>query len=78
MGYEAKDLNKYLDTVIATKQNNSNTSMQQMLEAYIGVGGMFKTLNVDMAEGAAILGILAIEVKKVLKLVTILIQFLLT
>lgn len=63
LGYEAKDLNKYLDTVIAT-QNNSNTSMQQMLEAYIGVGGMFKTLNVDMAEGAAIIGILANRGKK--------------
>lgn len=57
-GKEAADLPQYLD-IITAAQSNSNTSMQQMLEAYVEVGGTFKNLNVPMEESAAILGTLA-------------------
>lgn len=57
-GKNADDLSKYLD-IVATAQSKSNTSMQQMLEAYVEVGGTFKNLNVPMEESAAILGTLA-------------------
>ena len=36
MGVETKDLAHYLD-VVAAAQSNSNTSMQQLLEAFCGM-----------------------------------------
>lgn len=57
-GKNADDLSKYLD-IVTKAQSSSNTSMQQMLEAYVEVGGTFKNLNVPMEESAAILGVLA-------------------
>ena len=58
LGIEAKDLNKYLD-IVTQAQRKSNTSMEQLLEAYIGCGGMMKKLNVSTEESASVLGILA-------------------
>lgn len=58
LGLETQDLPTFLDKVTYA-QNNSNTSMQNMLEAYIQCGGMLKELNVPMTESATILGMLA-------------------
>lgn len=57
-GKNADDLSQYLD-IVAKAQSNSNTSMQEMLEAYVEVAGTFKNLNVPMEESAGLLGILA-------------------
>lgn len=57
-GKNADDLGQYLD-ILTKAQSESNTSLQQMLEAYVEVGGTFKNLNVPMEESAAILGVLA-------------------
>ncbi|MGN1102242.1 MAG: phage tail tape measure protein, partial [Huintestinicola sp.] len=48
----------YLD-VCTKAQSSSNTSLQQLLQAYIGCGGTLKNLNVSMEESAAVLGTLA-------------------
>ena len=53
-----KVLNDYLD-VCARAQNKSNTTLTQMQEAYIKVGGTFKTFNTELPESAALLGIIA-------------------
>lgn len=58
LGVEVKDLNDYLD-VCARAQNKSNTTLTQMQEAYIKVGGTFKTFNTELPESAALLGIIA-------------------
>lgn len=57
-GKGVEDLESFMN-VLAVTQNNSATNMQQLMEAYQNAGGMFKVLNVDMAESATILGILA-------------------
>lgn len=58
LGVEIGDLSGYLD--IAAKANNkSNQTAEQLMEAYLGVGGMMKNLNVPLAESATALGVLA-------------------
>ena len=59
----ADDFTKYLD-IVAQSQRKSNTSMEQMLEAYIGAGGIFKQLNIPLEESGALLGVLANRGKK--------------
>lgn len=51
-------LEKYLDMVAKTS-NSSNTSIQQLMEGLIIVGGTAKNLNVPMEELNAIMGIMA-------------------
>lgn len=58
LGLQAEDTSHYLD-VVAQTSRNANTSGIQMLEAYIGVGGMFRDMNVPLEESAALIGILA-------------------
>lgn len=62
-GVEVEELPRYLDAVTAA-QNNSNTNMQQALEAYISGGGMLKSMNVPLEESATLFGILANRGKK--------------
>lgn len=63
MGIAVEDLGHYLD-VVAKAQSSSNTSMEQLLEAYVGVGGTLRNLNVDIEESATLLGTLANRGKK--------------
>ena len=58
LGLGIDDLNHYLD-VSATANNKSNQTAMQLQEAYLGVGGVLRTLNVPIEESAAILGVLA-------------------
>lgn len=58
MGIATEDLTHYLDVVTAA-QSNSNTSMEGLLEAYIGAGGTLRQLNIPIEESAAVLGTLA-------------------
>lgn len=65
LGLKTNELQHYLDVCTKT-QNNSNTSLTEMQEAYIGVGGTIKSLydgtkstNEILKESGAILGILA-------------------
>lgn len=62
-GIASEEFTKYLD-IVAQSQRKSNTSMQQMLEAYIGAGGIFKQLNMPLEESGALLGVLANRGKK--------------
>ncbi|EGT5565357.1 TPA: phage tail tape measure protein [Clostridioides difficile] len=57
-GIASKDFTKYLD-ITAQAQRKSNTSMQQMLEAYVVAGGIFKNLNMPLEKSGALLGVLA-------------------
>ncbi|MCC0762235.1 phage tail tape measure protein [Clostridioides sp. ES-S-0006-03] len=57
-GIASQDFTKYLD-ITAQAQRKSNTNMQQMLEAYVTAGGMFKNLNMPLEQSAALIGILA-------------------
>lgn len=58
MGISVNDLTHYLD--VATKaQSSSNTSLEQLLNAYVIAGGTFKNFNVSLEESSALLGILA-------------------
>lgn len=58
LGVTVDQLPNYLD--VATKaQNKSNQSAEQLMEAYLGVGGTMKNLNVPIAESATALGVLA-------------------
>lgn len=63
MGIAIDDLGHYLD-VVAKAQSSSNTSMEQLLEAYVNVGGSLRNLNVDIEESATLLGTLANRGKK--------------
>ena len=63
MGIAVQDLGHYLD-VVAKAQSSSNTSMEQLLEAYVNVGGTLRNLNVDIEESATLLGTLANRGKK--------------
>lgn len=58
LGLQTDELQHYLD-ICARAQNKSNTTLTQMQEAYIGVGGTFKTFNTPLQESGALLGILA-------------------
>lgn len=58
LGLQTSQLTEYLD-ICARAQNKSNTTLTQMQEAYIGVGGTFKTFHTPLQESAALLGILA-------------------
>lgn len=58
MGIEVKDLPKYLDTV-AQASRSSNTDIDAMMEAYLGVGGVLRGLNVPIEDSAVSLGMLA-------------------
>lgn len=60
---ESKDFARYLD-IVAQGQRKSNTSMEQMLEAYTIAGGIFHQLNMPLEESAALLGVLANRGKK--------------
>lgn len=58
LGVTVEQLPGYLD--VATKaQTKSNQSAQQLMEAYLGVGGTMKNLNVPIEESATALGVLA-------------------
>ncbi|HFL3236460.1 TPA: phage tail tape measure protein, partial [Clostridioides difficile] len=57
-GIASQDFTKYLD-ITAQAQRKSNTSMQQMLEAYVVAGGIFKNLNMPLEKSGALLGVLA-------------------
>ena len=63
MGIAVQDLGKYLD-VVAKAQSSSNTSMEQLLEAYVNCGGTLRNLNIDIEESATLLGTLANRGKK--------------
>lgn len=52
------DLPHYLD-VAAKANNKSNQSAQQLMEAYLSVGGTMANLHVPIEESAAALGVLA-------------------
>src|SRR5680860_55243 len=58
LGLEVKDLPEYLDKM-AMASTKSNTSVDQLGEAFVIAGGTFKNLNVSLGESNAILGILA-------------------
>ncbi len=58
LGLGVSDLNRYLN--VATAANNkSNQSAMQLMEAYLGVGGVLNNLNSPIEESAAVLGVLA-------------------
>lgn len=58
LGVEIDGLNGYLD-VAAKANNKSNQTAEQLMEAYLGVGGSLKNLNVPIQESAAALGVMA-------------------
>ncbi|NFD96358.1 phage tail tape measure protein [Clostridium botulinum] len=58
LGLTVEQLPHYLD-IVAQSARSSNTDIDQMTEAYIGVGGTLKGLNVPLEESAVILGMLA-------------------
>lgn len=57
-GKETSDAEEFLNVVTAT-QNNSATSMEQLLNAYVDLSGTFKQLNVGFYESATLLGQMA-------------------
>lgn len=58
LGLTVKGLGGYLD-VAASANNNANTSAEQLMEAYLGVGGTMNNLGVPLTESATALGVLA-------------------
>lgn len=58
LGLTVDGLPTYLDKV-AKAQIASNQSAEQLMEAYLGVGGLFKDLGIDITESATALGVLA-------------------
>lgn len=58
LGVTVDQLPGYLD-VAAKANNKSNQTAQQLMEAYLGVGGTLHNLNVPIAESATALGVLA-------------------
>lgn len=58
LGVKVEDLSGYLD-IVAKTQSSANTSALDMMDAYIGCGGIFKELNTPLEESATLLGILA-------------------
>ncbi len=58
LGLTVDELSGYLD--VACKANNkSNQTAQQLMEAYIGCGGVLNNLNVSVEDSATALGVLA-------------------
>lgn len=58
LGLTVDELSGYLD--VACKANNkSNQSAQELMEAYIGCGGVMNNLGVDVEDSATALGVLA-------------------
>lgn len=58
MGIEVQDLDHYLD-IVAQTARSSNTDIDQMAEAYLGVGGTLRGLNIPLQQSALALGFLA-------------------
>lgn len=58
LGISINELPGYLD-VVAKAQNTTNQSAEQLMEAYLGVGGTLKSLGVSTKESATALGVLA-------------------
>lgn len=58
MGIEVQELDGYLD-IVAQTARSSNTDVDAMMEAYLGVGGVLRGLNVPLEESAVSLGMLA-------------------
>lgn len=58
MGIKVQDLQGYLD-IVAQTARSSNTDIDQMAQAYLGVGGTLRGLNVPLEESALALGFLA-------------------
>lgn len=58
MGIEVQDLEGYLD-IVAQTARSSNTDIDQMAEAYLGVGGTLRGLNIPLEESALALGMMA-------------------
>jgi TP901 family phage tail tape measure protein len=55
---EVKDLPQYLDN-IAEASRSSNTSIDQLMQAYVTAGGNLAQFNVPLDESTALLGLLA-------------------
>ena len=58
MGLTVDDLGRYMD-VASQAQSKSNTTATALMEAYVGVGGVLKGLNIPLEESASWLGVLA-------------------
>ena len=58
MGVEVNDLSHYLD-VVAAAQSNSNTSMQQLLEAFVECGGSAHNFGLNVEDLSTVLGVMA-------------------
>lgn len=58
MGIEVRDLGGYLD-IVAQTARSSNTDIDAMMEAYLGVGGVLRGLDIPLKESAVSLGMLA-------------------
>ena len=58
LGVTVDQLPGYLD-IAAKAQNKSNQSAEQLMEAYLGVGGTMNNLHVPLEESATALGVLA-------------------
>lgn len=58
LGVEIGGLAGYLD-VAAKANNKSNQTAEDLMEAYLGVGGTMKNLNIPIQESATALGVLA-------------------
>lgn len=58
LGVSINELPAYLD-VVAKAQNTTNQSAEQLMDAYLGVGGTLKSLGVSTKESASALGVLA-------------------
>jgi TP901 family phage tail tape measure protein len=57
---ETQDLDGYLDSLVAT-QSNSNTTAEEMMDAYIRSGATLSSMNFTVDETNAMLGVLADE-----------------
>lgn len=57
-GKGAEDAEEFLN-VLTAAQNNSSTSMEQLLTTYRDLSGTFKMLDVDFNESATLLGLVA-------------------
>lgn len=57
-GKGAEDAEEFLNILVAA-QNNSSTSLYDLLTAYADMAGTFRSLNIDMKESATILGVFA-------------------
>lgn len=58
LGLEVQDLPAYLDKV-AQASRRSNTSVEQLMDAFLIAGGSFKTFKVPLEEATSLLGTLA-------------------